>query len=144
MIKFRTMVVDAEKKRDDLLAQNEMSGPVFKVTNDPRITRLGHFLRRTSLDELPQLFNVLLGEMSLVGPRPLPTKEQQGISGWQRRRLSMRPGITGLWQVSGRSNIDFEQWMKLDLRYIDGWSLVMDLKILLKTLPAVLFAKGAR
>lgn len=144
MIKFRTMVVDAEKKRDELLAQNEMSGPVFKVTNDPRITPLGRFLRRSSLDELPQLFNVLLGEMSLVGPRPLPTKEQQAISGWHRRRLSMRPGITGLWQVSGRSNIDFDQWMKLDLRYIDGWSLMMDLKILLKTLPAVLFAKGAK
>jgi len=144
MIKFRTMVVDAEKKRDELLAQNEMSGPVFKVTNDPRITRLGRFLRRSSLDELPQLFNVLLGEMSLVGPRPLRTQEQQEIGGWQRRRLSMRPGITGLWQVSGRNDVDFEQWMKLDLRYIDGWSLVMDLKILLKTLPAVLFAKGAR
>lgn len=144
MIKFRTMVADAEKKRDELLAHNEMDGPVFKVTNDPRITRLGHFLRRTSLDELPQLFNVVLGEMSLVGPRPLPTKEQQEILGWQRRRLSMRPGITGLWQVSGRSDVDFEQWMKLDLRYIDGWSLGSDLKILMKTLPAVLFGRGAR
>lgn len=144
MIKFRTMVADAEKKQAELLAQNEMTGPVFKVTNDPRVTRLGHFLRRTSLDELPQLFNVVLGEMSLVGPRPLPTKEQQGIAGWQRRRLSMRPGITGLWQVSGRSDVDFEQWMKLDLRYIDGWSIGVDLKILLRTLPAVLFGRGAR
>jgi len=144
MIKFRTMVVDADKKRDELMTQNEMSGPVFKITNDPRITPLGRFLRRSSLDELPQLFNVLLGEMSLVGPRPLLTNEQQGISGWHRRRLSMRPGITGLWQVSGRSDVDFDQWMKLDLRYIDGWSLMMDLKILLKTVPAVLFARGAK
>lgn len=144
MIKFRTMIADAEKQRDALLEQNEMSGPVFKVTNDPRITRLGHFLRRSSLDELPQLFNVLLGQMSLVGPRPLRTQEQQEIAGWQRRRLSMRPGITGLWQVSGRNDVDFEQWMKLDLRYIDGWSLGVDLKILAKTLPAVLFGRGAR
>jgi exopolysaccharide biosynthesis polyprenyl glycosylphosphotransferase len=144
MIKFRTMVTDAEKRRDDLASRNEMDGPVFKVTDDPRVTWLGRLLRRSSIDELPQLFNVLTGTMSLVGPRPLPTKEQQAIYGWHRRRLSMKPGITGLWQVSGRSNVDFESWMKLDLEYIDGWSLWLDFKILLRTIPAVILKKGAK
>jgi lipopolysaccharide/colanic/teichoic acid biosynthesis glycosyltransferase len=143
MLKFRTMVRDAEAMRDDLLAQNKMSGPVFKVERDPRITPLGRFLRRTSLDELPQLFNVLSGSMSLVGPRPLPIKEQEQIHGWHRRRLSMKPGITGLWQVSGRNQIDFEDWMKLELRYIDRWSLALDLAILVRTIPAVLSSRGA-
>jgi exopolysaccharide biosynthesis polyprenyl glycosylphosphotransferase len=143
-IKFRTMVQDAESKRDTLLDKNEMTGPVFKVTTDPRVTRLGRVLRKTSIDELPQLFNVLAGSMSLVGPRPLPIKEQQQIRGWHRRRLSMKPGITCIWQISGRSGIDFEEWMRLDERYIREWSLRLDLKILFKTLPAVLFARGAK
>lgn len=142
MIKFRTMVKDAEARKSDVT--NEMSGPVFKATSDPRVTRLGRFLRRSSIDELPQLFNVIGGSMSLVGPRPLPVQEQQQIRGWQRRRLSMKPGITGLWQVSGRSGIDFDDWMVLDLRYVDEWSLGRDLVILVKTLPAVLFRKGAK
>lgn len=144
MIKFRTMVADAEKRRADLASKNEMDGPVFKVTDDPRVTRLGRFLRRTSIDELPQLVNVLGGTMSLVGPRPLPTTEQQAIYGWHRRRLSMKPGITGLWQVSGRSDVDFESWMKLDLEYIDSWSLWLDFKIFLRTIPAVILKKGAK
>lgn len=143
MLKFRTMVRNAEAMRDELMAQNQMSGPVFKVVGDPRITTLGKLLRRTSLDELPQLFNVLTGTMSLVGPRPLPTKEQQQIRGWHRRRLSMKPGITGPWQVSGRNLIDFEEWMKLELRYVDDWSLTRDLAILLKTIPAVISSRGA-
>ncbi|MFN0253187.1 MAG: sugar transferase [Kofleriaceae bacterium] len=143
MIKFRTMVKDAEAKKAALESQNEMAGPVFKVTRDPRITRLGAFLRKTSIDELPQLVNVFLGSMSLVGPRPLPIKEQQAIKGWHRKRLSMKPGITGIWQVSGRSNIDFEQWMRLDQQYVDDWTLRLDLVILAKTVPAVLFGRGA-
>ena len=144
MIKFRTMVRDAEARKAELAGANEMTGPVFKVTGDPRVTRLGRFLRKTSLDELPQLFNVVTGSMSLVGPRPLAFAEQQQIRGWHRRRLSMKPGITGLWQVSGRSDVDFEQWMVLDLRYVDRWSLGLDLLILLRTLPTVLFGRGAR
>ncbi|MBI5068463.1 MAG: exopolysaccharide biosynthesis polyprenyl glycosylphosphotransferase [Deltaproteobacteria bacterium] len=144
MYKFRTMRRDAEREQQALRGQNEMSGPVFKIARDPRITRLGHLLRRTSIDELPQLFNVLLGQMSLVGPRPLPLQEQQAIVGWQRRRLSMKPGLTGLWQVSGRSGIDFEHWMRLDLEYIDRWSLALDLQLLLRTIPAVFLARGAR
>lgn len=144
IIKFRTMISGAEAKQAELAAQNEMTGPVFKVTSDPRVTRLGHFLRKTSIDELPQLLNVFLGQMSLVGPRPLPIKEQQQIRGWHRRRLSMKPGITGVWQVSGRNNIDFEAWMKLDQQYVDNWSLRLDVTILARTVPAVLFRRGAR
>jgi exopolysaccharide biosynthesis polyprenyl glycosylphosphotransferase len=144
MLKFRTMVQNAEAKQAELAQKNEMTGPVFKVTDDPRVTRLGRFLRRTSIDELPQLINVFLGQMSLVGPRPLPIKEQQQIRGWHRRRLSMKPGITGIWQVSGRNNIDFEDWMKLDYRYVDDWSLALDFKILAKTVPVVLLRRGAR
>jgi len=144
MFKFRTMVHSAEQRRDDMLGENEMSGPVFKVAEDPRVTGLGKLLRKTSIDELPQLFNVLVGEMSLVGPRPLPVKEQQQIRGWRRRRLSMKPGITGLWQVSGRNTVDFEEWMRLDLSYVDKWSLALDAGILLRTIPAVLFHRGAR
>jgi exopolysaccharide biosynthesis polyprenyl glycosylphosphotransferase len=143
MIKFRTMVKDAEAKRAALSAQNIMGGPVFKVKNDPRVTRLGRFLRSTSIDELPQLFNVLIGQMSLVGPRPLPRFEQEQIAGWHRRRLSMKPGITGLWQVSGRNEIAFEQWMKLDLEYVDNWSLREDARLLLRTIPVLLHRRGA-
>lgn len=144
MLKFRTMKRDAESQKDGLLEANEMDGPVFKLTDDPRATSLGRFMRRWSIDELPQLFNVVGGSMSLVGPRPLPVEEQQQMKGWQRRRLSMKPGITGLWQVSGRSDVDFERWMKLDLKYIDEWSLANDLKILARTAGAVLSGTGAR
>jgi exopolysaccharide biosynthesis polyprenyl glycosylphosphotransferase len=142
LYKFRTMVVDAEDLKAALDHENEMDGPVFKIKNDPRITRVGAFLRRTSLDELPQLINVLRGEMSLVGPRPpIPTEVQQ-YAPWQRRRLSMRPGLTCIWQVSGRNEISFEQWMNMDLEYIDKWSLLLDFKLLLKTVPAVVWGTG--
>lgn len=142
--KFRTMVVGAESMMSQLEPQNEVSGPVFKIKDDPRITRLGKFLRRTSIDELPQLFNVLKGDMSLVGPRPLPVRDFDGFSeDWQRRRFSVRPGITCLWQVQGRSSIGFEQWMELDLKYLDEWSLWLDLKILAMTIPAVVKGSGA-
>lgn len=144
MWKFRTMGRDAEAERPSVESLNEMQGPVFKAAADPRVTPLGRVLRATSLDELPQLFNVLTGTMSLVGPRPLPLSEQAQIRGWQRRRLSMRPGITGLWQVSGRNDLGFEEWMLLDLEYIDGWNLSLDFTILLKTAPAVLSRRGAR
>jgi lipopolysaccharide/colanic/teichoic acid biosynthesis glycosyltransferase len=143
MYKFRTMKLGAEADRAGLEAANEMSGPVFKIASDPRVTPLGRFLRKYSLDELPQLFNVLTGSMSLVGPRPLPVGEQEQIRGWQRRRLSMKPGVTGLWQVSGRSGINFEEWMALDLQYVDEWSLLLDLQVLLRTIPAVLVGRGA-
>lgn len=143
MLKFRTMVRDAEARRETLVAQNEMRGPVFKIKDDVRVTPLGNILRRLSLDELPQLFNVLAGSMSLVGPRPLPVFEQDRIEGWQRRRLSMKPGITGLWQVSGRSQLDFEEWMLLDLKYVQEWSLWLDLMILLRTIPVVVTRRGA-
>jgi lipopolysaccharide/colanic/teichoic acid biosynthesis glycosyltransferase len=144
MLKFRTMVRGAEERRDDFLGRNEMDGPVFKLADDPRVTPLGRLLRRFSLDELPQLFNVLAGDMSLVGPRPLPVREQVEIRGAHRRRLSMKPGITGLWQVSGRNDLGFDEWMRLDLLYVDTWSLGLDLRILLRTLPAVLTARGSR
>lgn len=146
MYKFRTMIVEAEAQKDELLAMNEMSGPVFKIQNDPRVFPFGNFLRRWSIDELPQLLNVLLGQMSIVGPRPLPVNEVEEIQeSAHRRRLSMKPGITCLWQISGRSEITgFDDWVKLDLDYIDGWSLWLDLKILIRTVPAVLFKRGAR
>ena len=144
MLKFRTMRLGAEEERADLEAHNEMDGPVFKMANDPRVTRLGRILRRTSLDELPQLFNVLRGHMSLVGPRPLVLPETQALHGGHRRRLAMRPGLTCLWQVSGRNDLTFDEWMKLDLEYIDTWSLALDLAILLRTLPAIVTGRGAR
>jgi exopolysaccharide biosynthesis polyprenyl glycosylphosphotransferase len=144
MLKFRTMRVGAEAEREALLAANEMDGPVFKIAADPRVTRIGRWLRRTSLDELPQLLNVLVGHMSLVGPRPLPLLETQALRGKYRRRLTMRPGVTCLWQISGRNELGFEQWMNLDLQYVDQWSLGLDLAILLRTLPALLTARGAR
>ena len=144
IFKFRTMVPDAEKKMKEIEHLNEVSGPVFKIKNDPRITGVGKFLRKTSIDELPQLFNVLSGDMSLVGPRPLPVRDYEGFSeDWQRRRFSVRPGITCIWQVGGRSSISFEKWMELDLQYIDKWSLWLDFQILLKTIPAVLKGSGA-
>lgn len=142
--KFRTMVHDAEKLMPQVEALNEVQGPVFKIKNDPRITPIGRFLRRTSLDELPQLLNVLIGDMSLVGPRPLPLRDYEGFNeDWQRRRFSVRPGITCLWQVNGRSNIAFEHWMRLDLQYLDEWSIWLDMKILAQTIPAVLKGSGA-
>jgi exopolysaccharide biosynthesis polyprenyl glycosylphosphotransferase len=142
--KFRTMVVGAERLQVNLEASNEAQGPVFKIKRDPRITKIGCILRKTSIDELPQLFNVLLGEMSLVGPRPLPVRDYNGFNeDWQRRRFGVRPGITCLWQVSGRSSISFEQWMRLDMQYIDQWSLWLDFKILARTIPAVVRGAGA-
>jgi exopolysaccharide biosynthesis polyprenyl glycosylphosphotransferase len=142
--KFRSMVVDAEARQRELLAANEMSGPVFKMTNDPRVTRVGRFLRKTSLDEIPQFFNVFRGDMSIVGPRPPIPSEVSRYERWQRRRLSVKPGITCTWQISGRNEVDFATWMRQDLAYIDNWSLWLDLKIFLLTIPAVLFARGAR
>jgi exopolysaccharide biosynthesis polyprenyl glycosylphosphotransferase len=144
--KFRSMVVDAEHRKIELHNVNELNGPVFKVSNDPRVTALGKILRRSSLDELPQLFNVLRGEMSLVGPRPLPLDEVKRFADLSfRRRLSVRPGLTGLWQVSGRCQItNFSEWVRLDLQYIDRWSLMLDFTILLRTLPAVISARGAK
>lgn len=144
LYKFRTMTDGADARQEELECFNEACGPVFKIRNDPRITRLGRFLRKSSFDELPQLFNVLKGDMSLVGPRPLPVRDYNGFNeDWQRRRFSVRPGITCLWQVNGRSNTSFEHWMKLDMKYIDEWSLQLDMKILLRTIPAVLRGSGA-
>jgi lipopolysaccharide/colanic/teichoic acid biosynthesis glycosyltransferase len=144
MLKFRSMFRDAEERLAALRVQNEMSGPVFKMKNDPRVTRVGKFLRKTSLDELPQFWNVLMGDMSVVGPRPPIPAEVKQYKRWQRRRLSVKPGITCTWQVSGRNNIDFDRWMELDLEYIDNWSLWRDMEICLKTVPAVLTSRGAR
>jgi exopolysaccharide biosynthesis polyprenyl glycosylphosphotransferase len=147
IVKFRTMVADAEIKLAELEHRNEVSGPVFKIKHDPRVTALGKLLRKTSIDELPQLFNVLKGDMSLVGPRPLQLRDYElfTLAGpdWQRCRFSVRPGITCLWQVNGRSSIPFEKWMELDLQYIRKWSLWLDLQILAKTIPAVLKGSGA-
>lgn len=140
--KFRTMIEKAEEAKDLLDKHNEMDGPVFKIANDPRITRVGKFLRKTSLDELPQLFNVLRGEMSLVGPRPPIPSEVKEYETWQMRRLSMKPGLTCLWQVGGRNKINFNDWMALDLKYIDNWSLWLDLQIFLKTFFAVIKCDG--
>lgn len=145
LLKFRSMILNAEEMLDELKAQNEMSGPVFKIKEDPRVTRFGRFIRRYSIDELPQLFNVLRGDMSLVGPRPPLPEEVKSYRRKQRRRLSMRPGLTCTWQVSGRNNIpDFEQWAELDLEYVDNWSLYKDFVLLLKTIPAVMSGSGAR
>jgi lipopolysaccharide/colanic/teichoic acid biosynthesis glycosyltransferase len=144
MFKFRSMVIDAEQRQAELETMNEAQGPVFKLKSDPRVTRVGTFLRRTSIDELPQLFNVLRGEMSLVGPRPLPLRDVSRFEeSWLLRRFSVRPGITCLWQIKGRSETTFDQWIEQDLTYIDHWSLGLDLKILLMTIPAVLRGSGA-
>ena len=146
MYKFRSMESDAEMRRAELMPFNQMRGPVFKVAADPRITPFGRWLRRTSMDELPQLFNVLKGNISLVGPRPLPLYEVENFENTaQRRRLSVKPGLTCLWQISGRNQVkDFSDWVKLDLEYIDRWSLGLDFKIMLRTIPAVLFGLGAK
>jgi exopolysaccharide biosynthesis polyprenyl glycosylphosphotransferase len=144
MYKFRTMVPNAEQLQSELLHLNEMSGAAFKIKNDPRVTRIGRFLRKTSIDELPQLVNVLMGEMSLVGPRAMSVRDYDSFSeDWQRRRFSVRPGITCLWQVNGRNSVSFDHWMELDMQYIDKWSLWLDLKILVQTIPVVLRGTGA-
>jgi exopolysaccharide biosynthesis polyprenyl glycosylphosphotransferase len=143
MLKFRSMVADAERLKALLAAENERSGPVFKIARDPRVTRVGRFLRKYSVDELPQLLNVLRGDMSIVGPRPAIPSEVVRYEAWQRRRLSVRPGLTCVWQVSGRDQISFEAWMLLDMRYIDHWSLWGDVRLILQTVPVVLTGRGA-
>jgi exopolysaccharide biosynthesis polyprenyl glycosylphosphotransferase len=144
MFKFRTMMIDAEARMKEIEHLNEKSGPIFKIKNDPRITKIGKWLRRTSIDELPQFLNVFFGDMSVVGPRPLSVRDATRMEvAWQKRRFSVKPGLTCLWQVSGRSNLSFDQWMQLDLEYIDRWSLVLDVTILLRTVPAILMARGA-
>ena len=142
-VKFRSMVQDAEVRRAELDELNEMDGPVFKIRNDPRMTRVGRLLRKSSLDELPQLWSVLRGQMSLVGPRPPIPAEVEQYERWQRRRLAVTPGLTCLWQVRGRNRISFEEWMRLDAEYVDRMSLRLDLQILLQTIPAVLRGAGA-
>jgi exopolysaccharide biosynthesis polyprenyl glycosylphosphotransferase len=142
-LKFRTMYEDAEHRQPELEKHNEMGGAIFKIRRDPRVTAVGQFLRRWSLDELPQLFNVLRGEMSLVGPRPLPQRDFDRLADWHRKRYLVLPGITGLWQVSGRSELDFDELVRLDFLYLENWSVFLDLSIMLKTIPAVFKAKGA-
>ena len=143
MFKFRTMVVNADAQRDGLAEKNEADGLLFKMRNDPRVTKVGRVLRRTSLDELPQLFNVLRGEMSLVGPRPALPEETTRYAELQRGRLRVKPGVTGLWQVNGRHDLAFEDYVRYDLFYVENWSLTMDLYILAKTIPALLTARGS-
>jgi len=142
-LKFRTMVMGAEHLQDTLDPHNETGGAIFKMKDDPRITPVGRFLRRWSLDELPQLLNVLRGEMSLVGPRPLPRRDYDRLEDWHRKRYLVLPGMTGLWQVSGRSELDFDELVRLDFLYLERWSVFLDLTILLKTIPAVIRARGA-
>jgi lipopolysaccharide/colanic/teichoic acid biosynthesis glycosyltransferase len=141
--KFRTMYEDAELRQGDLEGENEVGGAIFKMRNDPRVTPVGRVLRRWSIDEFPQLFNVLRGEMSLVGPRPLPERDYQRLDDWHRKRYLVLPGMTGLWQVSGRSELDFDELVRLDFLYLERWSVFLDLSIMLKTIPAVLRARGA-
>ena len=143
MFKFRSMVLDADAQKDDLKEWNEADGPIFKIKDDPRLTKVGRWLRRSSLDELPQLYNVLLGQMSLVGPRPPLSEEVAEYKQWQRQRLSVIGGITGLWQVSGRSDLTFDELCLLDIYYIENWSLTLDMRILLQTIPHALFGRGA-
>jgi lipopolysaccharide/colanic/teichoic acid biosynthesis glycosyltransferase len=143
MLKFRTMVKGAAELQDGLEAQNEAGGALFKIREDPRLTRVGKLLRRLSLDELPQVLNVLGGEMSLVGPRPLPVRDYHRLEGWHRKRYNVLPGITGLWQISGRSSLTFDDLVRLDFYYIENWSIWLDISILVKTLPAVIAGRGA-
>ena len=143
MYKFRSMVVNAEELKENLEDQNEMSGPMFKIKDDPRITKVGKFIRKTSIDELPQLWNVLKGDMSLVGPRPSLPKEVEQFDNWMFKRLSVRPGLTCYWQVSGRNNIDFEDWMKLDCRYVDERNFWIDIKLIFKTVFVLFGDKNA-
>ena len=143
--KFRSMYIDAEERKKELMAQNEVKGLMFKMENDPRITPVGRFLRKTSLDELPQFYNILVGDMSLIGTRPPTTDEFEKYNLYYRRRLSMTPGLTGMWQISGRSDIsDFDEVVRLDLEYIDNWSLLLDIKILFQTVKVVCLGKGSR
>lgn len=142
--KLRTMCIDAEAKKSELLARSEQDGAAFKMEHDPRVFKVGNFLRRTSIDELPQLINVLRGEMSLVGPRPLPIEEAERVAGWQRRRLDVMPGLTCIWQVEGRSRVSFIEWMRMDMRYIQRRGLLSDLQLMFATVPAVLMRKGAK
>ena len=143
MYKFRSMYVDAEKRRSELLARNEADGPLFKIADDPRVTKVGRFIRRTSIDELPQLVNILKGEMSIVGPRPLVTYEQNQCTEYQAQRLLVKPGLTCIWQVSGRSDTSFEELIEMDLEYIRNQSLWLDIKLILKTVVVVFTHKGA-
>ncbi|WP_291677251.1 sugar transferase [Clostridium sp.] len=143
MYKFRSMVVNAEELKEKLAAKNEMSGPMFKMKDDPRVTKVGKFIRKTSIDELPQLWNVLKGDMSLVGPRPSLPKEVAQFESWMYKRLEVKPGLTCYWQVSGRNNIDFEDWMKLDIRYVEERSLFVDIKLILKTIFVLFGDKNA-
>lgn len=143
MIKFRSMILGADDMQDDLRPKNEVDGPLFKIGNDPRFTRVGRFLRRTSLDELPQFFNVLMGDMSLVGPRPLVMEEMRYSPEWKEIRLRVKPGITGLWQVSGRSSISFHDWIRHDIHYVKHQSILLDIKIISKTIWAVIKFIGA-
>lgn len=143
MYKFRSMVVNAEELKEKLAAQNEMSGPMFKMKDDPRVTKVGKFIRKTSIDELPQLWNVLKGDMSLVGPRPSLPKEVAQFEDWMYRRLEVKPGLTCYWQVSGRNNIDFEDWMKLDIKYVDERNLWIDIKLIFKTVGVLFGDKNA-
>ncbi len=142
IFKFRTMVADAEALKISLMGQNEQTGPVFKIANDPRVTRVGRFLRKTSFDELPQFFNVILGDMSVVGPRPPIPSEVEKYERWQKRRLTVKPGITCTWQVSGRNNVSFNEWVNLDLEYIDNWSFSRDVVLIIKTIKVVFTGTG--
>ena len=143
MYKFRSMVHNAEELKENLLKQNERSGPMFKMKNDPRVTKVGKFIRKTSLDELPQLINVLKGEMSLVGPRPSLPKEVEQFKPWMLKRLSVKPGLTCYWQVYGRNNIGFEDWMNLDIKYVEERNLIIDIKLIFKTVFVLLGDKSA-
>ena len=144
MYKFRSMCKDAPKMREEMEAQNELDGPAFKLTNDPRITKVGKFIRKTSIDELPQLFNILKGDMSVVGPRPLPTYETEQLNEYQRQRLLVKPGLLCFWQVRGRNDIPFDEWMEMDFDYINTASVWTDIKVILEAIPAVLKGDGAK